>query len=149
METDLFDKTDKKLLASIITNGDFIEMCELFYGENPFVAKDSSNEAFLNNILIPLVSFYIFLQKNKWLDVLDAIQKRQINRNQTEYLLLRDKFNKEKNPIDLFLLCCSCTKNKIKVNKNFQFNQKWGNKIFNRNIENKLYNYHSKIYKKD
>jgi site-specific DNA-adenine methylase len=149
MGTDLFDKTDKKLLTSIITNSDFIEMCDLFYGENPFVAKESSNEVFLSNILLPLVNFYMFLQKSKWLDILDAIQKRQINRNQTEYLLLKDKFNKEKNPIDLFLLCCSCAKNKIRVNKNFQFNQKWGNKIFNRNIENKLYNYHSKIYKKD
>ena len=139
METNLINEK-----LSIIKDANFIEMCELFFDGSSF--NDLSNN-FLNNILLPMINFYTFLQQNAWLNILDAIQKRQINRNQAEYLLLRDRFNEKKDPIDLFLLCCSCAKNKMRLDKNMAFNQNWGNRIFKRSIENKLYDYHRKIYK--
>ena len=163
METNLFDRVDKKVLASPLNYtgskyklipilseyipSDIDEIYDLFCGGGSFFINYClSNKVYANDIILPLIEFYIFMQKNTWLDVLDAIQKKQINRNQTEYLLLRERFNKENNPIDLFLLCCSCTNNMMRFNKSLSFNQTWGNRIFNRSIEKKLYDYHKRIY---
>ena len=163
MKTDLFDNVDNKILPSPLNYtgskyrlmpvlsqhipSDIDEIYDLFCGGGSFFINCFfKGKIHVNDIIKELVEFYVFLQNNKWLDVLDAIQKRKINRNQTEYLLLRDRFNKGRNPIDLYLLCCSCTNNMMRFNKSLYFNQTWGNRTFNKSIENKLYDYHKRIY---
>lgn len=164
-ETTLFDEAENRLLPSPFNYTgskyklmpvlykhipkDTEELYDLFCGGGSFFINcHDFNKIHANDIIVPLIEFYKFLQENEWLVVYDEIMKRKItNRSQDGYLLLRQRFNSDKNPVDLFLLCCSCTNNMMRFNKRFEFNQTWGKRAFNKNTENKLYEYHKRIYK--
>jgi len=103
-----------------------------------------------NDIIKPLVQFYQWLQITDWETVLDEINKKNIPKdNQNKYLELRERFNQQKDFIDFFILVSSCTNNMMRFNKKLIFNQTWGKRNFNPATEQKLKQYHQKLYKNE
>lgn len=166
MATNLFDIQNDRILPSPLNYtgakfrlmpvlskfipSDVDDVYDLFCGGGSFFVNCFlGKRVYANDIIVPLIEFYVFLQKNEWSVVLDAIRSRAIAKNQAEYLVLRERFNKERDPVDFFLLCCSCTNNMMRFNQSFKFNQTWGDRIFNESTQRKLYDYHQRIYEND
>ena len=123
---------------------------DLFAGGGSVALNAVFDEIYANDIVAPLIEFYRFLQVNSWGDVLAAIEVHTIPKDDQEaYLQLRTRFNVSKNYIDFFILVCSCTNNMMRFNQKGEFNQTWGKRTFNKSIEGKLRNYHTRLYKKN
>jgi len=102
---------------------------------------------YANDILIPLIRLYNFLQNNKWEDVIELISSEKIDKDsQEQYVKLREDFNLTGDFIKFFILVCSCTNNMMRFNKKFEFNQTWGKRTYNPSTEIKLKAYHNKIF---
>lgn len=100
-----------------------------------------------NDIVDPLIGFYKWLQTTEWNEVLETVCNANIDKSsQKEYLDLRDRFNTDRNPIDFFILACSCTNNMVRFNRNMGFNQTWGKRNFNINTKMRLKNFHQAIF---
>ena len=133
------------VLKSFIPD-DYKCVYDLFCGGGSFFINSGISTVYANDIIKPLIEFYLFLQNNEWGKVIEQIYSHNIDKNQNEYNELRNRFNQNKNCIDFYILCCSCTNNMMRFNKKFEFNQTWGNRHFNKNIENKLCGYHNCIF---
>jgi len=102
----------------------------------------------VNDIIVPLIQFYKWIQETEWHIVRSVLRNANIPKDDQEvYLNLRERFNSERNFIDFFILVCSCTNNMMRFNKSYGFNQTWGKRNFNPRTEDKLKAYHSEIYK--
>ena len=102
---------------------------------------------YVNDIITPLIQFYEFLQKKHWSEIPPLLNYRNIPKDdQNKFVELRKKFNSEKDFIDFFILCCSCTNNMMRFNKKFEFNQTWGKRNYNLATEERLCRYHERIY---
>lgn len=123
---------------------------DLFCGGGGFFinAMDKFEKIYANDIIIPLVKFYSWLQRTDWETVQGVLNHNNISKdNQEEYLQLRGRFNNDKsNFINFFLLVCSCTNNMMRFNKSYDFNQTWGKRNYNKSTEERLRVYHEKIY---
>lgn len=123
---------------------------DIFCGGGGFFINslDQFNTIIANDIISPLIQFYQWLQITKWDDVLNIINQTNISLdNQEDYVNLRNKFNQEKNFIDFFILVCSCTNNMMRFNKKYQFNQTWGKRHFNNSTQQRLKEYHNRIFR--
>ena len=119
-------------------------------GGSVFVNNLFFDKIYVNDKIKPLISFYTYLQKTPWEEVIESIKKKNIEKNDPEaYCKLRHRFNKNSSYIDFFILICSCTNNMMRFNKKFKFNQTFGKRNFNPNTEKKLKKYHNLIYKND
>lgn len=105
------------------------------------------NQVIANDIIKELMAFYDLISKTSWNELQKFIQERKIPYdNQDIYNTLRERFNKERNPIDFFILCCSCTNNMMRFNKKFEFNQTWGKRGYNDSTQEKLKGFHGVLY---
>ncbi len=123
-------------------------MVDLFCGGGGFFINTFNDFCYsiANDIITPLMEFYKWLQITKWEYIIEEIHKRNIPPNdQNKYIELRKHFNKTKDFIDFFILVCSCTNNMMRFNKNFEFNQTWGQRCFNFNTERKLKSYWERL----
>jgi DNA adenine methylase len=125
---------------------------DLFCGGGGFFSNvvEQFNSICANDVIVPLVEFYKILQTKPWDELIDELDRLNIPRDsQEKYLDLRKRYNKERNPIDFFLLACSCTNNMIRFNNSGGFNQTWGKRHFNVKIQEKLKAYHDLLYRNE
>jgi DNA adenine methylase Dam len=137
-----------RLLSQLFLNFPPTEIIyDIFVGGGA-VSLNVNHKVIANDIITPLIQFYQWLQIVPWDEIVLEIQKRNIPKdNKDKYLELRDRFNKDKNFIDFYILCCCCTNNMMRFNKKHLFNQTWGKRNFNPSTEQKLNAYHDKLYK--
>ena len=71
--------------------------------------------------------------------------------NKEGYLKIRSYYNANRNPLDLYVLCCYCFSNQIRFNNKHEFNQSFGLNCsyFNKNMKSKLKSFLSAMKKRD
>jgi len=116
-------------------------------GGSVFINIQHNCNIIVNDTIKPLIDFYKWLQETEWDNIIKKINNKNINKNKKEYIHLREQFNKEKDFLSFFILCCSCTNNMMRFNKSFEFNQTWGNRNFNKNTKKRLKDFHTRLYK--
>jgi DNA adenine methylase Dam len=110
----------------------------------------SYSKIIANDILSPLIQFWQMLKSEKWENIIAKIKYRNIEKtDKNGYHLLRDNFNKSKDPIDFFILVCCCTNNLMRFNKKFEFNQTHGMRHFNDSTEERLKKFHEVLFTND
>lgn len=120
---------------------------DLFCGGGSVFINSVFDKIVANDIITPLIEFYIFLQSNSWDKVIMAIEERKIPKDdQDAYIELRKRFNQSKDCIDFFMLVCCCTNNMIRFNQKKEFNQTWGQRTFNSSTEARLRAFHGRLY---
>ena len=138
------------LLTDHLPKQKFNVLYDLFAGGGSFFTNIECKYKCVNDIIEPLIEFYQFLQKYDWPSVTGNIKIAYIDKDDQEgYEKLRSRFNESKDPIDFFMLLCTCTNNMVRFNKKGEFNQTWGKRSYNKNTERKLKAYHDKIHKND
>ena len=122
-------------------------MYDVFCGGGSVFANSPFEIIIANDIITPLVQFYKEIQNRNWDDLIADVKSKNLDPSDKDgYLSLRERFNKTFNPVDFFILCCTCQNNMMRFNKKFQFNQTWGNRHFNKRTEEKLRGYHGRIF---
>lgn len=80
--------------------------------------------------------------------VTETIDKHQLSKDDSKaYYNFRNYYNKNKNPLDLFVLVCFSFNHQIRFNSKHDFNSPAGTKrsSFNSSIENRLHSFCSKL----
>ena len=104
-----------------------------------------SEKVVANDQMTFLIDLYKYLQITDWEFLLGRIHKRieefsLTQENQSGYLALRDEYNRNFSPLDLFLLSCYSFNHQIRFNAKFKFNTPFGRgrSSFNKSIEANL-----------
>lgn len=104
-----------------------------------------ANKIICNDFVKELIDLYNeFKNKNindSYKHIYNRINEYNLSKtNKDGYLRLRDYYNKNKNPLDLYVLICYCYNNQIRFNSKGEFNRAFGmNKSeFNPALENRL-----------
>lgn len=107
----------------------------------------NSNAAYLilNDNLIYLISLYQYIQNHTLLEILNYIEHRisflgLSQTNESAYLQLRQQYNQEKHPLDLFVLTAFSFNHQIRFNNSHQFNTPFGKErsSFNQRMKHNL-----------
>jgi len=100
-----------------------------------------------NDIITPLINFYKLIQTTPYEILESSLSLKNIPKNDPQaYDNLRNSFNMSQDPIEFFVLTCSCTNNMMRFNKSLKFNQTYGKRNFNHKIKEKLKNYSNVLY---
>ena len=121
---------------------------DLFCGGGSVFINAPYKNVIANDIIKPLIYFYIALKDYDINDILEILEKVKIPKNdQEEFLRVRKTFNDEGaiDPFKFFSLCSSCTNNMMRFNKKFLFNQTFGKRSINDNTIQKLRDYSQRI----
>lgn len=121
---------------------------DLFCGGGSVFINAGYKNVIANDIIKPLIYFYIALRDYNIEDILECLDKVTISKdNQEEFLRMRETFNQEGaiDPFKFFSLCSSCTNNMMRFNKKFLFNQTFGKRSINDNTIQKLKDYSERI----
>lgn len=122
-------------------------LIDLFCGGGSVFINSENEKIIANDIVSPLIDFYIELQRKDWSFIEKEISLRRINKDsQDQYLELRERFNTSGNCYDFFVLVCSCTNNMMRFNKSFKFNQTWGKRTYNEKTREKLHKYWQRLH---
>lgn len=133
---------------------------DVFVGSGSVFSNVKANKYIVNDIISPLIYFFAMLmvesRKEKYtisnhvkaVHSIYGLDKSEPNFREN-YYLFRSHANKEfKNKADriligiyFYILLCTCNNNLIRFNKKMEFNQAFGNRVYNSNMENKLLNY--------
>ncbi len=120
---------------------------DLFCGGCNVGINSNANKIHFNDNLIFLIEMYRAFQEKSLDETLRHIEKR-INdfelslTNETGYKKLRQKYNTEKNPLDLFVLIAFSFNHQIRFNNSHEFNNPFGrerssfNPTMRQNLEN-------------
>lgn len=125
---------------------------DLFAGGCNVGINVRANKIYLNDNLIFLIEMFKEFKKNDLEDILKHIAKR-INQfelsltNEVGYKNLRGLYNKQKNPLDLFVLIAYSFNHQIRFNNNHEFNNPFGRErsSFNKSMEQNLKLFISKL----
>lgn len=103
----------------------------------------------INSYLIGLISFIKQTDNNILLSSInDLISKYDLSLdNEAGYKKLRDDYNVNKNPLELFVLICFCFNHQIRFNNKFLFNTPFGKQrsSYNKTIEKNLIEFSNKV----
>jgi len=121
-----------KLLEQIIPKFDYNKeiFIDLFTGGGSVYTNvlDKYDKVLANDIISELIEIHKSLLLGD-----DIISKTKTisntKENQELFLKLRDNFNKERKPEQLWALMLGCTSNLMRFNQQGNFNQTWGLKI--------------------
>lgn len=143
-----------KLLNQIISlfPKDINYFVDLFTGGANVGINIPAQKVILNDNLIYLIDLYRSLQNNTKQFILQHIHNRieEYNlslTNEEGYKSLRVFYNKEKNPLDLFVLIAYSFNHQIRFNNNHEFNNPFGKErsCFNSSMEKNLSSFIDKI----
>jgi len=102
-----------------------------------------------NDILRPLIDFYVNLQTADEYEI-ERIKSKAIDKtSKDQYNEVRKKFNETKDPYLFFALISSCTNNMARFNKKMEFNQSFGKRTINDSTIEKLSKYINLLSKKN
>lgn len=126
---------------------------DLFGGGGGFWSMSRSLDIVVNDQNVQLVSFQKLIHKisdanfeelvSKLYELTDAINSR------SDYEELRSRLNHTQNPVLFMAVLACCTNNMIRYNKSGGFNQTWGKRKFNHNMDRKLRDFRDRIIGKD
>ncbi|MFJ1425824.1 DNA adenine methylase [Capnocytophaga canimorsus] len=118
---------------------------DLFSGGCNVGINVSANKVFFNDNLSFLVDMYRIFQKNELEKIINYIENKikELNLSQTNekgYKTLRNQYNENKNPLDLFVLIAFSFNHQIRFNNNHEFNNPFGRErsSFNPKMKQKL-----------
>jgi len=125
---------------------------DLFCGSCNVSINTKANKIMCNDIQTPLIKLYKAFQQTSNDKIYEHIQNR-INQfklsktNQQGYLELRQLYNQDKNPLDLYVLLCYSFNNQIRFNSKMEFNMPFGKdrSEFNQALSNRLNQFLDKI----
>jgi len=125
---------------------------DLFAGGFNVGINVSANEIYANDQIDYLIEMFLFF-KSTDTNALIAMIKSKIEKyhlsqsNVGGYNKLREDYNKEKNPLDLFILTCFSFNHQIRFNNSFNFNTPFGKdrSSYNKKIEENLINFCNKL----
>lgn len=104
---------------------------DLFAGGCNVGINVNANKIILNDNLTYLIHLYETLKMQKLSDIFKHIENRISNfelslTNENGYKTLRNLYNKEKNPLDLFVLIAYSFNHQIRFNNSHEFNNPFG-----------------------
>jgi DNA adenine methylase Dam len=118
---------------------------DLFAGGLDVSINVEANKIISNDIMYPLINLYEEMQRLGYENTLNHINNRisqfQLSKTNKEgYLKLRELYNKEKYPLDLYVLICYSFNNSIRFNSKMEFNIAFGENRseFNEALRNRL-----------
>ncbi|MBF0302417.1 MAG: Dam family site-specific DNA-(adenine-N6)-methyltransferase [Desulfamplus sp.] len=128
---------------------------DLFAGGCNVGLNANAEEIYFNDILIYLIEMYRKFQEIDFDAIIKHIQNR-INEynlsltNEDGYKQLREFYNKNKNPLDLFILVSYSFNHQIRFNNNHEFNNPFGRdrSNFNNRMEQNLKIFHNRLQQK-
>lgn len=136
-----------RLFPSNINN--FID---LFCGGLDVSININAHHIYANDINNIMIDMYKAMQKLeidellKYID--DTIDKYELSyTNENGYIEFRKQYNKNHEPLDLFILICFSFNHQIRFNNNLEYNNPFGRdrSSFNKNMRNNLIQFHEKI----
>lgn len=127
---------------------------DVFAGGLSVSINTSYKKTIANDIINPLINFYINLKKavdeNKIEEEIERILSYKIDKNSPEqFNKVREEFNQKCDPYLFFSLVSSCTNNMMRFNKKFKFNQTFGKRTINDNTIEKIKKYCNALVGKD
>jgi DNA adenine methylase len=116
---------------------------DLFAGGCNVGINVNANKVYFNDNLTYLIEMYQSFQKNDLDTTLKHIENRIIEfelslTNEEGYKKLRGQYNKQKNPLDLFVLIAFSFNHQIRFNNNHEFNNPFGRERSSFNTSMKL-----------
>jgi DNA adenine methylase Dam len=87
---------------------------------------DKYSRILINDILKDLIGIHKQLINNPDEIIEEVKELATCKDDQEKYVKLRNSYNTNKTPEKLWALMLSCTNNMLRFNKNFDFNQSWG-----------------------
>ena len=118
---------------------------DLFTGGLNVGINISAKSVIANDQLTFLMDIYQYFQSTEWEAIIDGIRKRigefsLTRENKAGYLTLRDEYNANHSPLDLFILTCYSFNHQIRFNSKWEFNTPFGTgrSSFNKSIETNL-----------
>jgi DNA adenine methylase len=122
-----------------------VNFVDLFAGGFNVGINVNAEKVYLNDNLTHLVEMYESFKSNSTDYVIKHINKRiskfNLSKTNTEgYLSLRDEYNKNRNPLDLFVLTAHSFNHQIRFNNGQQFNNPFGRNrsSFNEKMQDNL-----------
>jgi DNA adenine methylase Dam len=139
-----------KLLEQILPEFDYTKstFIDLFCGGGSVYTNvlDKYDTVIANDIIKDLMGIHSGILYSD--DIIEETKKLCPGKDNPEgYGKLRDSFNDYKTPDKLWALMLSCTNNMMRFNKQFKFNQTYGNRGWNSNTEKKVEAYKNHIRK--
>ena len=129
---------------------------DLFCGGANIGVNVSANRILLNDNLTFLIDLYNCFRSNSVDETIAYIETRIANyglslTNQEGYLSLREEYNLNRNPLDLFVLVAYSFNHQIRFNNKHQFNCPFGKNRsrYNQNIKNNLISFINSIQSKN
>ena len=126
---------------------------DLFAGGCNVALNVEANKKICNDILTQLIDMYISFKQNDLNTIYQHIEGRieeykLSKENKNGYLELRKEYNKNKNPLDMFVLTCFAFNYSIRFNSKGEFNIAFGKdrSSYNKNIENRIKQFVENIY---
>jgi DNA adenine methylase Dam len=142
-----------KLLPQILPlfPDDIDTFVDLFAGGLDVSLNVNANKIIANDIITPMIDMYkAFQNSDNVIEYVDnVIQQYNLSKtNQDGYLKLREYYNKNKNPLDLFVLISYCYNNQIRFNSKWGFNRAFGlnRSEFNPSMRENIINTLDKIH---
>lgn len=121
---------------------------DLFCGGCNVGINKKASEVIFNDNLTYLIDLYKTFDSNNFATIKEHIYNRieQFNLSLTNvegYNSLRSLYNKERNPLDLFVLVAFSFNHQIRFNNSHEFNNPFGRErsYYNKNIENNLFRF--------
>ncbi|MBE9487556.1 MAG: Dam family site-specific DNA-(adenine-N6)-methyltransferase, partial [Bacteroidetes bacterium] len=104
---------------------------DLFAGGCNVGINISANKVVCNDNIPFLIDLYNKFKRTNILDIIAHIDKRIVQydlnlENKNGYMLLRDNYNKQKNPLDLFVLISYSFNHQIRFNNKHEYNTPFG-----------------------
>ena len=126
---------------------------DLFCGGCNVGINVKAKRIIFNDNLNYLISLYQKFQHTETNNVLDYVDKRISDlklslTNNNGYLTLRKQYNKDREPLDLFLLTAYSFNHQIRFNNNHEFNNPFGRErsCYNARMKNNLINFLDKLH---
>lgn len=148
-----------KLLSQIfskLTNEEYDNFFDVFAGGFSVGINSKAKNVFYNDINIYMTKLIEYFYKQDLSIFLSEIETRIMHYNLSKtnkeaYLILREKFNREHDILDFYLLICYSFNHQIRFNQKGDFNTPFGynRSYFSDKMKNKLINFIEKLKQKN
>jgi DNA adenine methylase Dam len=131
-----------KYLTQLLPHLDYSKkyFVDLFAGGGSVYTNviDRYKKIWVNDILKDMVDIHRLLLEHGH-DFVKEVKSFCVDKNdKNSFHELRDRYNSEHLPAQLFALILCCTNNMIRFNKKFEFNQTFGKRTFNKKTQEKI-----------
>ncbi|WP_334330161.1 Dam family site-specific DNA-(adenine-N6)-methyltransferase [Companilactobacillus sp. HBUAS59699] len=147
-----------KLLSQLIPEfpKNIDNMVDLFSGGANVGINVKAQKYYFNDINDRVIDMFKYFQTHKFEDILDRINsqidKYQLSKeNEQGFLKLRDDYNKDPNPLDLYILSSFSFNYQIRFNQDMKYNNPFGRKRsrFSNNMRENLREFVTKLHQID